>query len=59
MNAMQYTFQPMATDRVQLLPSMFKQRYALNRRYMMSLSSENLLHEIRDERYTVYFPVIS
>ncbi|MCL5275192.1 MAG: hypothetical protein M1434_10685 [Chloroflexi bacterium] len=56
---MQYTFQPMATDRVQLLPSMFKQRYALNRRYMMSLSSENLLHEIRDERYTVYFPVIS
>ncbi|HEY3342676.1 MAG TPA: beta-L-arabinofuranosidase domain-containing protein, partial [Anaerolineae bacterium] len=40
---MRYKFQPLAPDRVGLLPSMFQQRYALNRKYMMSLASENLL----------------
>ena len=40
---MRYTFQPLEPDRVGLLPSMFQQRYALNRKYMMSLATENLL----------------
>jgi DUF1680 family protein len=40
---MQYTFQPFEPERVGLLPSMFQQRYALNRKYMMSLATDNLL----------------
>lgn len=32
-----------ALDRVQLLPSMFKDRYDLNRAYLMSLKNQNLL----------------
>jgi len=40
---MQYQFQPFEYDRVRLAPGMFQQRFNLNRKYMMSLSNENLL----------------
>lgn len=37
------TFHPMPTGSVKLLDSLFKQRYNLNRQYMLSLKTENLL----------------
>lgn len=40
---MQLIFQPLEPGRIELLPSIFQQRYALNRKYMMSLVTENLL----------------
>lgn len=40
---MEQTFRPLASSDVQLLPSQFKHRYELNRRYMMDLRNENLL----------------
>ncbi len=43
MNHIPQLYQPLARGRVRLLPSMFRQRFLLNRAYLMSLSSENLL----------------
>ncbi len=40
---MQYQFQPVDRSRIRLAPSMFQQRFNLNRKYMMSLTNENLL----------------
>ncbi|MDI7277269.1 MAG: hypothetical protein QME94_14935 [Anaerolineae bacterium] len=40
---MKHTFAPMPLGRVKLLPSIFQRRLDLNRRYMMSLSTENPL----------------
>ena len=40
---MPYVFQPFSLGSVKLLPSMFQQRFDLNRRYMVSLRNENLL----------------
>ena len=40
---MQYPLQPVRRGSVKLLPSIFQQRAALNRRYMLSLKTENLL----------------
>lgn len=40
---MRKTMREVALDRVQLLPSMFKDRYDLNRAYLMSLKNQNLL----------------
>ena len=40
---MKETFTPVAWGSVKLLPSIFQQRFDLNRKYLMSLSSENLL----------------
>lgn len=37
------TFQPIAVNHVTLLPSVFQERYRLNRAYMMSLTNDNLL----------------
>ncbi len=37
------TFQSIPLDRVKLLPSLFQQRSDLNRKYLLSLKSENLL----------------
>jgi DUF1680 family protein len=37
------TFKPIPPGQVKLLPSMFQRRFSLNRRYVMSLGSENLL----------------
>src|SRR5579875_1662953 len=37
------TFRPIPPDRVTLRPSIFQQRSALNRAYMMSLDNANLL----------------
>jgi uncharacterized protein len=38
-----YTYQPFALGTTTLLPGLFQQRFNLNRRYLMSLSNENLL----------------
>ena len=40
---MPYVFQPFSLGSVKLLPSMFQQRFDLNRGYMISLRNENLL----------------
>lgn len=40
---MQYPLRPVRRGSVKLLPSIFQQRAALNRRYMLSLRTENLL----------------
>lgn len=40
---MKETFKPFSPGSVRLLPSMFRQRFDLNRKYLMSLSNENLL----------------
>ena len=40
---MAYEFQPFSLGSVKLLPSIFQQRFDLNRRYMLSLRNENLL----------------
>ncbi len=40
---MKHVFSPVERGRVKLLPSLFERRAALNRRYMMSLTTENLL----------------
>ena len=40
---MTHTFQPFRLDQVKLIPSLFQQRFELNRKYMLSLRSENLL----------------
>ena len=40
---MPYAFQPFSLGSVKLLPSIFQQRFDLNRRYMLSLRNENLL----------------
>jgi len=40
---MEETFRPIPPGQVKLLPSMFQHRFDLNRRYLMSLRSENLL----------------
>ena len=40
---MQDTFTPIAPGQVKLLPSVFQERFDLNRAYIMSLSSANLL----------------
>ena len=40
---MTQTFTPLADRRVTLLPGLFKKRFELNRRYMLSLKSHNLL----------------
>jgi hypothetical protein len=37
------TFAPLSDRRVTLLPGLFKKRFDLNRRYMLSLKTENLL----------------
>ena len=46
---MNYTFQPVATNRVRLLPGSFQERYKLNRKYLMSLTNENLLQNFYQE----------
>jgi DUF1680 family protein len=40
---MKESFRPLAPGKVKLLPSLFQQRFDLNRRYLLSLSSDNLL----------------
>jgi DUF1680 family protein len=40
---MKDTFRPIPPGQIKLLPSMFRWRFDLNRRYVMSLRSENLL----------------
>ncbi len=40
---MKEIFKPMSPGQVRLLPGMFQQRFDLNRRYLLSLRSENLL----------------
>ena len=40
---MQHLLQPVARGSVKLLPSLFQQRADLNRSYMLSLKTENLL----------------
>ena len=40
---MKETFRPIPPGQVKLLPSMFQRRFDLNRRYLMSLHTENLL----------------
>lgn len=40
---MPYAFQSFSLGSVKLLPSIFQQRFDLNRRYMLSLRNENLL----------------
>jgi len=40
---MKETFRPIPPGQVRLLPSMFQHRFDLNRRYLMSLHTENLL----------------
>jgi len=40
---MKETFTPLAWECVKLLPSIFQQRFELNRKYLMSLKNENLL----------------
>ena len=40
---MEQTYVPMAPGRVKLLPSTFRQRFEVNRRYLMSLRTEDLL----------------
>jgi hypothetical protein len=40
---MQSTFTAISPSRVKLLPSIFQERFNLNRAYLMSLSSANLL----------------
>lgn len=39
----QHTFYPLPTGSVKLLPGLFQDRFDLNRRYMLSLKTENLL----------------
>jgi DUF1680 family protein len=46
---MQNQFQPIKRDHVNLSPGMMQQRFALNRKYMMSLSNENLLQNFYSE----------
>lgn len=40
---MNQTFKPIPSGQVKLLPSMYQQRFNLNRRYLMDLRAENLL----------------
>jgi len=40
---MKETFRPIPPGQIRLLPGMFQQRFDLNRRYLLSLRSENLL----------------
>ena len=40
---MRETFHPLPDRKVRLLPGLFKKRYEINRRYMLSLATENLL----------------
>ena len=40
---MTQTFQPFRLEQVKLIPSLFQQRFELNRKYLLSLRSENLL----------------
>ena len=37
---------PMAPGKVKLLPGLFQDRFALNRKYMLSLHTENLLQNV-------------
>ena len=46
---MEYPFQSLKYDRVLLSPGMMQQRFKLNRKYMMSLSNENLLQNFYSE----------
>jgi len=40
---MDQTFKPININQVSLLPSIFQQRYDINRKYLLSLRTENLL----------------
>jgi DUF1680 family protein len=40
---MTYTFQAFSLNQVRLIPSLFQQRFELNRKYLLSLHTENLL----------------
>jgi uncharacterized protein len=44
-----HTFHPLPLNAVTLLPGIFKQRYDLNRRYVMDLRNENLLQNFYQE----------
>jgi DUF1680 family protein len=44
-----HTFRPLPAGAVTLLPGLFKQRYDLNRRYVMELRNENLLQNFYQE----------
>jgi uncharacterized protein len=46
---MNHIFQPMASDLVQLLSGNFQDRYKLNRKYLMSLTNDNLLQNFYQE----------
>ena len=37
------TFRPLQDHRVKLLPGLFKKRFDINRRYLISLETQNLL----------------